>query len=32
MYTYFYSSNLNEIDGITVNNYDNIKLHDIVNL
>ena len=31
-YTYFYSSNLNEIDDITVNNYDNIQLHDIGNL
>ena len=31
-YTYFYSPDLNEIDDITVNNYDNIQLHDIGNL
>ena len=31
-YTYFYSPNLNEIDAITINNYDNIQLHDIRNL
>ena len=29
MYTYFYPPNLNEIDDITVNNYDNIQLHTI---
>ena len=31
-YTYFYSPNLNEIDDITINNYDKIQLHDIGNL
>ena len=31
-YTYFYSPNLNEIDDISINNYDNIQLHDIGNL
>ena len=31
-YTYFYSPNLNEIDDITINNYDKIQLHDIRNL
>ena len=31
-YTYFYSPNLNEIDDITMNNYDKIQLHDIRNL
>ena len=31
-YTYLYSPNLNEIDDITINNYDQIKLHDIGNL
>ena len=31
-YTYFYSPNLNEIDDITMNNYDKIQLHDIENL
>ena len=30
--TYLYSPNLNEIDDITINNYDKIKLHDIGNL
>ena len=28
-YTYFYSPNLNEIDNITINNFDKIQLHDI---
>ena len=28
-YTYFYSPNSNEIDDITINNYDKIQLHDI---
>ena len=31
-YTYLYSPNLNEIDDITINNYDKIQLHDIGNL
>ena len=31
-YTSFYSPNLNEIDDITINNYDKIQLHDIRNL
>ena len=31
-YTYFYSPNLNEIDDITINNYDKIQLQDIRNL
>ena len=31
-YTYFYSPNLNEIDNITINNFDKIQLHDIGNL
>ena len=31
-YTYFYYPNLNEIDDITINNYDKIQLHDIENL
>ena len=31
-YTYFYSPKLNEIDDITINNYDKIQLHDIGNL
>ena len=31
-YTYFYSPNLNEIDDITINNYDKIQLHDIGNV
>ena len=31
-YTYFYSPNLNEIDDITINNYDKIQLRDIENL
>ena len=31
-YTYLYSPNLNEIYDITINNYDNIQLHDIGNL
>ena len=31
-YTYFYSTNLNEIDDITVYNYDKIQLHHIRNL
>ena len=31
-YTYVYSHNLNDIDDITINNYDNIQLHDIGNL
>ena len=31
-YIYFYSPNLNEIDDITINNYDKIQLHDIGNL
>ena len=31
-YTYFYSPHLNEIDDITINNYDKIQLHDIGNL
>ena len=31
-YTYLYSSNLNEIDDITINDYDKIQLHDIGNL
>ena len=31
-YTYFYSPNLNEIDDITINNYDKIQLHYIGNL
>ena len=31
-YTYFYSPNLNEIDDITINNYDKIQLPDIRNL
>ena len=30
--TYFYTPNLNEIDDITINNYDKIQLHDIRNL
>ena len=30
-YTYFYSPSLNEIDDITINNYDKIQLHDIGN-
>ena len=30
-YTYLYSPNLNEIDDITINNYDKIQLHDIGN-
>ena len=32
MYTHFYSPDLNEMNDITVNNYDNIQLHDIGNL
>ena len=28
-YTYFYSPKSNEIDDITINNYDKIQLHDI---
>ena len=31
-YTYFYSPYLNEIDDITINNYDKIQLHDIENM
>ena len=31
-YTYLYSPKLNEIDDITINNYDKIQLHDIGNL
>ena len=31
-YTYLYSPNLNEIDDITINNYDKVQLHDIGNL
>ena len=31
-YTYVYSPSLNEIDDITINNYDKIQLHDIRNL
>ena len=31
-YTYLYSPNLNEMDDITINNYDKIQLHDIGNL
>ena len=31
-YRYFYSPNLNEIDDITINNYDKIQLHDIGNM
>ena len=30
-YTNLYSPNLNEIDDITINNYDKIQLHDIGN-
>ena len=31
-YPYLYSPSLNEIDDITINNYDKIQLHDIGNL
>ena len=31
-YTYFYSPNLKKKDGITINNYYKIQLHDIGNL